>query len=257
MAYSKVQYQGKEFSIATEMRSGQEHLIVFLHGLGCAKESFEGAFQHKGLEPFSIMTCDFIGFGTSDKPSDFPYKLEDQASVVSLLLEELNPKKVSIIGHSMGGAIGLLIAEELKNLVNFISIEGNLVAEDCGLVSRGIANQTTEQFQLNGYAEFLDKLQGSTRSDFKKWSEWYAQSSPLGLHASAKSLVEWSDSGKLLEIFNGLSNKVYIYGDEDSKDYLLPQLQNARTVEISAAGHFSMVNNPDILYDKIASILSK
>ncbi len=251
----KVTYQSKDFSVAVKTRGEQDHLVLFLHGLGCAKECFHNAFEDVWLKPFSIATCDFVGFGSSSKPADFAYRLEDQAEIINRVIEILKPVKISIVAHSMGGAIGLLVAEKCKNLEWYISIEGNLVGEDCGLVSRGIANQSAEQFGKKGYEEFLAKLEVSDRSDFKEWGKWYRQALPQALHASAQSLVEWSDCGKLLQIFNNLPRKGYVCGDEDSKDYLIPKLQNAQVILLPNAGHFCMVDNPKSLYANVANIL--
>lgn len=257
MALLKVTYQNQQLLVASDRRAGPEHLVLFLHGLGCTRASFQDALTFQGLNAFAIMTCDFIGYGGSSKPANFSYTLEGQATIISNILEQIKPERISVVGHSMGGAIGLLVAKKLSNLVSFISIEGNLVAQDCGLVSRGIANQTLDEFVNNGYQVFLKSLQTSKRPDFIKWAEWYAQSSPEALYHSAKSLVGWSDSGELLTIFNSLAKKAYIYGDEDSKDYLLPQLKETQKIMINDAGHFAMVDNPSKLYTNIVSILSQ
>lgn len=250
-----VNYQGQNLTVSIKKRLNASHLVFFLHGLGCAKESFDGAFEAKGLDEYSICTMDFIGFGSSDKLEDFSYKMEDQAAIARQVLEQLAPKTVTVVAHSMGGAIGLLLAQQLPNMDKFIDVEGNLVAEDCGLVSRGTAKQPHEEFEQHGFQEFLSMLTTSDRTDFHEWATWYKQASPRAIHASSQSMVEWSDSGKLLEIFNGLESKTYVYGDEESKDYLLHRFQKANVRYIPKLKHFMMAENPDVFFGTIAEIL--
>ena len=84
---------------------------------------------------------------------------------------------------------------------------------------------------------------------------WYEKSSPIAIHRSAKSLVEESDSGKLLEQFNSLPNKSYIYGDSE-REYLLPLFHQTNVKKIVQSGHFPMIDNPDAFYKVIAKLCS-
>lgn len=252
----KVSYRGQEHNISIKRQVGDDHLILFLHGLGCAKESFDGAFRATSLRKYSICTMDFLGFGASDKPDTFTYVLEDQAAVVEQVIKNLAPKELSIVAHSMGGAIGVLLADKVPTLDHFIDVEGNLVAEDCGLVSRGTADQTLQAFEQVGFNDFLNILTSSERPDFQAWAVWYKAASPRALHASAKSMVEWSDSDRLLTRFNALHNKAYVYGDEESKEYLLPRLRSTSIVYIPKLKHFMMVENPKLFFDTIAKTLA-
>lgn len=253
----QVNYRGQPLSVSTKLQPGSDHLLLFLHGLGCAKESFDGAFTASGLSGFTICTIDFPGFGASSKPGQFSYTLEDHANVALLVVQKLAPAKVSIAAHSMGGAIGLLLAEKLPNLEYFINIEGNLVAEDCGMASRDLAGQSLDEFINHGSAQFLTGLKTSPRPDLQTWARWYQQASPQALHASTRSLVKWSDSGRLLAVFNSLKNKAYIHGDDNNQDPLLPRLEQAKIICISQAGHFMMLDNPNEFYSAIRSCCRK
>jgi len=250
----KVALNDHSFSLATKIRfqPESETTIVFLHGLGCAKESFDAAFSSESLKKFSILTFDFLGFGESDKPDDFSYSLEDQAAITVGLIKQLSPNKVVLVAHSMGGTIGLLVAQQLDNLVDFINVEGNLVSQDSGIVSRQTAEQGEAAFIENGFDAFLKGLVDSGRKDFAAWAKWYENSSRIAVYRSSKSLVEWSDSGKLMDIFNTLPNKLYIYGDEESKDYLLDQFKGVQSSCIPESGHFMMLDKPEVFYSVIS-----
>ena len=249
-------YQHADLTIAANVRLTSNDLIVFMHGFGCAKESFDGAFDADGLRDFSLCAFDFPGHGASSRSDASTYSPRSYADVARLVIDNLAPARVFVACHSMGSAAGLIAAPAIPNLGCFVNIEGNLVAEDCSLVSRTTADQSTDAFIHDGYGQLARTLAGSSRRDYKAWSQWYGQADPLALHESARSLVEWSDSGALLEQFRSLKHRVYIYGDEDNKDYLLPQLHQVPTCCIRDAGHFPMLDNPQEFYAVLAELLN-
>ena len=57
---------------------GGENAIVFIHGFGSSKKVFVEAFETEKLQPFTMLSTDLIGFGESDKPSSFFYRMREQ-----------------------------------------------------------------------------------------------------------------------------------------------------------------------------------
>lgn len=248
----EVQCRGEHFSVSVQERMTSEHLVVCIHGLGCSKESFSGLFSVPVLERFSICAIDLPGHGESVSPADFTYGMEEHADVVSQVIAQLEPSRVSIVAHSMGGAVGVIVATSGIDVERFVSIEGNLVAEDCSFASRRMADQTFEEFSERGFEEFLRTLDSSGHRDRQVWSSWLRRANPKAVHGSARSLVQWSESGWLLDAFNNLDEKTYIHGDEDRKDFLLPRLRGVRVTSISKAGHFCMIDNPEEFHVAVA-----
>jgi pimeloyl-ACP methyl ester carboxylesterase len=89
------------------------------------------------------------------------------------------------------------------------------------------------------------------------WAQWYAQADPCALHETAKSLVEWSDSSKLLDLFKSLRDRAYVYGENEVKDYLIPDLQGVSSYRIPEAGHFVMLDNPDAFYPLVSALVHR
>ena len=112
----------------------------------------------------------------------------------------------------MGGAVAVIAADDDSRVDALVSIDGNLVAEDCGIVSRKIAEQDSDGFAGSGFGEFVKDLRDSDRLDFRTWAQWCEGADPAVFHETAKSLVQWSDSGKLLARFNAFKDKAYLYG---------------------------------------------
>jgi pimeloyl-ACP methyl ester carboxylesterase len=155
----------------------------------------------------------------------------------------------------MGGAVGLIASQEIHNLASFVCVEGNLVSEDCGIVSRNIADQPLSGFVADGFEEFIADLEASPQIDLRAWAGWAARCEPAGLRQAASSLVEWSDSGKLLELFRSLPTKAYVYGMDSSLSHILPLLPEITARGINGCGHFPMVDNPSRFYSLVADLV--
>ena len=246
-----INYQGRQLELCTRYKAAGDELILFLHGLGCTKESFDDAFGFASLADYRLLAPDLVGYGDSSKPQDFSYSMEDQAEIISLLLENVDTERIHIIAHSMGGAIGLLLAERIPDRVaSFVNIEGNLIAEDCGLVSRKTAEIPFEKFRDNVF----DKLRSKGP---RPWRELSVKSDALAVHKSSVSLVEWSDSEKLLEIFLNLTaRKLYIYGDQNADMPIIARLGGIKKTAISNSGHFVMNDNPAEFYEAVSEAVS-
>ena len=223
----KVVYNGKEYTLSIEYRHKNNNLIFFIHGLGCTKESFREAFQSASLARYSLLTFDLVGHGESEKPHDFSYTVEEQAGIAQTLLQQFHPAKIHLVAHSMGGAIGLLLAEKLdRKLATFINAEGNLVSEDCG-ISRKAISVSYENFKTSAFQAIKDNRKNSANKADRLWAQWMDETNPYAFYQSALSLVYWSDSGKLLKKFLTLPcSKHYLYGEKNAskKTKLLQQL---------------------------------
>ncbi len=96
------QYQMRigNYELSYQIRRGGEHYILFLHGLGCSKETFQEAFDSAYFsEKYTLLAIDFLGHGDSSKPDNFSYKLEEQSDLIFELLQNLNPKYLNIVAH--------------------------------------------------------------------------------------------------------------------------------------------------------------
>jgi pimeloyl-ACP methyl ester carboxylesterase len=255
-----LQYGGRNLDVATRFREQGDDLLILLHGLGCSKESFEGAFDAPELRRYAICALDFPGHGGSSR--DLPtgcYSLEACAHITGQLIRHVMSdrgyNRLCVAGHSMGGAVAVLLPEGEYGITSLVSIDGNLIAEDCGLVSRGIAEQSQEHFVSQGYNDFNAALRDSADPDARAWAQWSANAAPDAMHAAARSLVEWSDSGKLLEQFNSIKKRAFLYGERDGKGYLLPRIVDAIIAAVPDSAHFMMVDNPVAFYRILAAAL--
>ncbi len=84
---------------------GRGEVIVVLHGFPTSGYDWHQMWPAL-TSRHRVIAADFIGFGFSDKPSDYPYSIHDQADIVEELLRHLRVESVRIIAHDYGVSVG-------------------------------------------------------------------------------------------------------------------------------------------------------
>ncbi len=94
------------------MVSGEGKDLVLLHGWGGQIASFKPVHQYfeKYFRTYSI---DLPGFGESGLPPR-PWGSEDYADIISQMFSQLGINNPTLIGHSFGGKISIILASKLK-----------------------------------------------------------------------------------------------------------------------------------------------
>jgi len=237
-------------ALAVNIQEGDIGDILFIHGLGCSKESFDEVFAGDWFEGRRLIIPDLVGFGESSKPSAFSYSMKDQAKTLKRLLIQLGSERPTIIAHSMGGAIGLKLNELLPAIEYFFCLEGNLIAEDC-FVSKKIAAKSESDFVNNIYPKNPVAFRcRQLESD--------PAPSPIAYYRSCVSLVELSESETLLHKFMTLpSPKAYIYGEKNKNIKAVNAITGIDALEIKGSGHFMHNDNPVQTYSEIENRLNE
>ncbi len=95
--------------------------ILLLHG-----KNFSGAYWKDTIEAlvkqnYRVIVPDQIGFGKSSKPEHFQYSFQALADQTRQLLDNLNIRNVTVVGHSMGGMLAtrfaLMFPQRTQSLV--------------------------------------------------------------------------------------------------------------------------------------------
>jgi pimeloyl-ACP methyl ester carboxylesterase len=246
-----VHHEDLTLDVAATVREGSRDLILFLHGLGCDRTSFRFAFESPALADATLLAPDLLGFGDTTRPAGTPCTMEVQARICEALLETFPDHDLHIAAHSMGGAVGLLLSPDvLASAASFVSIEGNLIGADCGILSRQAIAMPRERFVAGGFDALkrrCAKLEG-THVALEK-------TDALTFHESSESLVAWSDGGTLLERFRSLTCRTaYVHGEENRGFDVIRMLEDIEVVEIPGTGHFGMIDDPDAFYPRLAGI---
>jgi pimeloyl-ACP methyl ester carboxylesterase len=92
--------------------------IVFIHGLGCTSScDYPQVAFNLALRGRRILLIDLRGSGFSDSPIDFGYTIDDHARTIAAFIEGLEFKKITLVGHSMGGSIAIAVASLCKSKI--------------------------------------------------------------------------------------------------------------------------------------------
>lgn len=91
---------------------GQGRPVLMLHGLGASTYTWRKIVPSLA-RTHRVITLDLKGFGRSDKPFDLAYAPQDHADLVLAFIRKTKLKDFTLVGHSYGGAIALIVAERL------------------------------------------------------------------------------------------------------------------------------------------------
>lgn len=103
--------------------------LVFLHGFGVSHWQFRDVLPALAKEGHEVCALDFPGFGESDRPSprDYAYDGDAYATTVVAVLDALAIPQATLVGHSMGGAVALLVAARKPERVERVVVSDPLV----------------------------------------------------------------------------------------------------------------------------------
>ncbi|MCF3961953.1 alpha/beta fold hydrolase [Streptomyces fuscigenes] len=86
---------------------GRGEAVVFLHGTPSHSYEWRDVVPHVEAAGCRAVTYDLLGYGRSERPVDRDTSVAAQADLLEHLLDALGIERVSIVGHDIGGAIGL------------------------------------------------------------------------------------------------------------------------------------------------------
>jgi pimeloyl-ACP methyl ester carboxylesterase len=102
--------------------------LVMIHGLMGSIDYFSPGTRMPGV---SVHTPELIGYGSLANADAHSTTLENQAASVIRYLEQQVGEPSWLLGHSVGGAIAMLVAATAPSLVRgLISVEGNFTLND-------------------------------------------------------------------------------------------------------------------------------
>lgn len=95
--------------------------LLLVHGYTASTYVWKTVAPELAREGFHVVAVDLIGFGFSDKPSWFDYKIGSQARMLERLMNRLGIGTATVVGNSYGGAVAMNFAldypERVEKLV--------------------------------------------------------------------------------------------------------------------------------------------
>lgn len=101
---------------------GQGPAILMIHGLAGNLHNFTYGLASPLAQNFRVICVDRPGCGYSMRASDADSSLEAQANTLAHLLEHLGIDSAVLVGHSLGGAISLAMAQQHPQKVKALAL---------------------------------------------------------------------------------------------------------------------------------------
>lgn len=234
--------------------SGKGNTIVLLHGFLENKTMWKDYISFFA-DKYRVITIDLLGHGDSDCLG-YVHSMEENANVVHEILKTLHIRKAIIVGHSMGGYIGLAFAElfpkNIKKLVllNSTSKEDNTEKKLNRTRAIKAVKQNYIAFVSLAIANlFSENNRTRLASEIEKIKEQALKTPLQGIIASLEGMKIRKDREVLLQ--QNLFPVLLILGKKDS---VLNYEENSLQVEDTTAelisfedGHMSHIENKEEL----------
>ncbi|HEY3129847.1 MAG TPA: alpha/beta hydrolase [Acidobacteriota bacterium] len=257
---------------------GSGRPVLFLHGFGAHLYTWKHL-----VEPLSkrnrILLADLKGHGQSPKPKDKKYSVYDQADLVHELICKENLSDLTIVGHSFGGAVALVVA------LRFIE-EKELRLSKLALLDSAAFRQSLPRFvkmlrttlinvislNLLPYKFQIRTVLWETYFDSAKISEDFVESYAkiLGMPGAKHALMETakqiipSDIDRLASEYRKIKlPTLIVWGGEDRTvpleigERLSQVLPNSEMVVIEKCGHVPQEEQPEELLKIISRFLAR
>ena len=230
-------------------RRGTGTPLVLLHGFPLDHHAWDEVAPLLD-DTFDLILPDLRGFGASTTVDSF-YSLEDFASDIAGLLDQLGIAKTVIAGHSMGGYIALAFVRLFPERVRGLGLVGSQVLADTEERKEGRYKSAAEVAE-HGIGSVIETMTPKFTPDARLQSyarEAMERQQPAAYIGALKAMAERVDSTPLLTSFR--FPVVLVHGDADA---LVPierarevkeALPEAHLVEIPGAGHMPMMEDAE------------
>lgn len=236
--------------------AGSEPALVFIHGLGAsAAQAFVDVTRRPPLDGRRCVLPDLLGFGHSDHPTSFSYSIEDHAASVAALLDAFGLQGVVLVGHSMGGAVAIVLAKARPDLVSrLVLAEGHLDPEP-GSVTGPVVAHSEADFTRHEHAALVHAL---VTQGLASYAGAFQVADPVGVHRSATSLIA-PRHPTFREMLAGLPvPRVFLLGGLSTPNSDLAWLprHGVPVRVVPGAGHDMMNDRPDEFAAEVGASLA-
>lgn len=238
-----------------------EKKILFIHGFASSQEAWKWlvpAFE----QDYTLVLVDLVGSGKSDKKAYHKERYQNLMGYVDDLIDVcdyLNMKDAIIIGHSVGGMIGLLLANKRPDLVQQVQMLGasphylNELPHYVGGFERENVDQILEMMELNyaGWASYLAPIALPETENKNQTS--YIEASFLASDPKVTyNFLKLTLLGDYRQLLKGVETEtVILQCSEDSfvpieaAEYMAKEIKNSHLHVLTAKGHYPHVSHSE------------
>ena len=214
--------------------------LLLLHGFLESKAMWHPLLDSLS-DTFRVITVDLPGHGDSSVYSE-THTMEFMSEVIFALIQQLDLKKIHIIGHSMGGYVALACLEQYSEYFTGITLLNSTTKADSKerLKTRTAALKIiptkSDLFIETAIPNlFAESSRSKHKDTIKAYIKEALKMSTTGITAAIRGMMQRPDRSAVLRQFQGL--KVWISGDEDP---IMPVNQNVKLAKMTSATHYSV-----------------
>ena len=227
--------------MAYRLREGDSPALLLIHGSRCDSSDWEAVIPHLP-DDLMLVTCDLQGHGESDDPTG-DVTFDGLAEDVHALLEELRLDNLVVVGHSLGGMLGLRLGG-----MHLTRVAGLALVE--GWTRLGVPFAKTGDMYGLLPADGVNRILARNAATEKRW--------PPGVHDAFWETVRRADAGEMLATTE--LPVLEIYGDRGNAPPTpasvgVPERQNIEMAWISHAGHYLLHEHPEEVGEALSSWL--
>jgi pimeloyl-ACP methyl ester carboxylesterase len=238
--------------------------LLWLHGLGESGRCFEAIAAHPALAGAGALIPDLPGYGRSERPST-PLPLSAIADHLAGWLGERGAPPVVVVGHSMGGVIGVHLAERHPARVSrLVNVDGNVSLGDCTYSGRAAAFDDAA-FAARGFAEMVAYVDDRAIGDaaHRSYAVSIRLADPAAFLLHARELVAESEPqeglmpmpGRLAALTVPVTYIAGAPGGACPRSRELLDAAGIPTIAIEPAGHWPYVDQPDAFAAALRGLL--
>lgn len=223
--------------------------VILMHGWGCNSATV-ASIQNIFGGQYHVFNVDLPGHGKSQEPpmlpSGQPWGVEEYAELIEKLMAVLGLENVSLVGHSYGGRVAIILSS--RNKINKL-----VLVDAAGVKHRKSMKKLAKIYSFKAAKKMLPLLLGKKRGQaaIEKWrgkagSADYRNSSPMMRMVMSRSVNQ--DLRKYMPeikaptlLIWGENDTATPLGDGKIMEKLIP---DSGLVSFKGCGHYSFLDNP-------------
>lgn len=266
-------YDAENFISYEVIGKGSSHL-VFIHGFGSSKASWDEFVSRVDTSKHTLFLVDLKGFGHSSIPKDGKYAIKDHALIIQQFINKKIGEKFVLIGHSYGGGIALfLTSQKMVSPQKLVVIDGAAYNWDTPFFIKGlrtpIVNRmaywlTTPRLMVRIGIHYIVHKQNNSRVLIDRYSGVLKGKRKPYSHIQAARQINPTNYDSLIQTYKDIDIPTLILWGEDDKILSLAQgkelhnqIQHSEFQIIKKCGHVPHEELPDESYLIIQSFIDK
>jgi pimeloyl-ACP methyl ester carboxylesterase len=169
--------------------------VVLFHGKNFCAATWQGTIATLSAAGYRVIAIDQIGFCKSSKPEHYQFSFQQLAGNTHALLASLGLSRVIIIGHSMGGMLGMRYALTFPDNVAQLVLVNPIGLEDWK--AKGVPWQSIDAWYQQELKTTADSIRDYQRSTYyagtwdAKYEPWVQMLAGL-FRGPGHDIVAWN-----------------------------------------------------------------